>query len=73
MKRPISNSMSKDNDPIYSVITPICAVCNNNECKKNKLQDLDCKYGKKYECERFIPNKEHLFYNQIKDKINDTK
>lgn len=75
MKKEVSNSMSIENDPVFDVITPICAVCVNNDvnnkCKARGEKEPNCKYAKSYECKYFKPNKNNTFYEKVKDKIKD--
>ena len=77
MNKQISNSMSIENDPKFEVNITLCGVClncgNNNDCKAKGTKNLNCKYGKTYKCDKFIPNKEHIFFNKIESKIKDAK
>lgn len=73
MNKKISNSMSTENDPVFDVITPLCAVCLNSGvgdiCKAKGKKLTECKYGQSYKCDDFLPNKNNFFYKIIKDKI----
>lgn len=73
MKREVSNSMSKENDPVFDVITPVCKSC------KNILSDWKCKiygerpkeyaYGEKSDCPKRDIDKNNRNYKYIKDKL----
>ncbi len=73
MNRKVSNSMSKENDPQFEIITPVCKVCKNTtpewNCKCYGEMPKEYKYGKKYDCPNLDLDKTALSYNRIKDKI----
>jgi hypothetical protein len=73
MNRKISNSMSKDNDPHFEIITPICKACKNTtvdwKCKCYGDIPKEYKYGKKYDCPYKDIDKDNMNYKYIKDKI----
>lgn len=73
MKREVSNSMSKENDPHFEIIRPLCKVCKNSEenfkCKKYGNKPKEYGYGKKYDCPYLDLDKTAVSYKYIKDKI----
>lgn len=73
MKKEVSNSMSKENDPHFDIITPICKVCKNSieggKCKIYGERPYDYKYAKKYDCpKRDLDENDTWFFN-VKDKL----
>ena len=73
MKREVSNSMSRANDPHFDIITPLCKVCKNSQdnfkCKKYGTKPTEYGYGEKYDCPYLDLDKTALSYKRIKDKI----
>ncbi len=73
MKKEISNSMSKKNDPHFDIITPICKACKNFEegfkCKVYGERPKEYGYAKKYNCPRKNIDKNNINYKYIKDKL----
>ncbi len=73
MKEEVSNSMSKENDPKFEIIIPLCKVCKNSEenfkCKKYKIKPKEYGYGEKYDCPYLDLDKNSLGYKYIKNKI----
>lgn len=67
------SSMSKENDPHFEVITPVCKAC------KNFIQGFKCKiygdrpkeygYAKRYDCPKRDIDKNNINYKDIKDKL----
>lgn len=68
-----NNSLSRENDPHFEVITPICKVCKNSEnkfkCKKYGTRPKEYGYGKKYDCPYLNLDKSSLSYKYIKEKL----
>lgn len=74
MKREVSNSMSKENDPHFYIITPICKVCKNliNEdgnCKVYGNRPKEYMYAQKYDCPHRDIDEKNKWYDNVKDKI----
>lgn len=73
MKREVSNSMSKENDPQFYVITPICKVCKNSigigKCKKYGESPKEYKYAKSYECQYRDIDENSYWYFNVKEKL----
>lgn len=73
MNKEVSNSMSKENDPHFEIITPICKACRNflknSTCIKYGERPKEYKYGKKYDCPYADIDKSNVNYNDIKNKI----
>ena len=73
MKREVSNSMSKENDPQFYVITPICKVCKNSigigKCKKYGEAPKEYTYAKSYECSYRDIDENSYWYFNVKEKL----
>lgn len=73
MKKEVSNSMSKENDPNFDVITPVCKACKNFiegwKCKVYGDRPKEYGYGKKYDCPNRDIDESNINYKYIKEKI----
>lgn len=77
MNKEVSNSMSKENDPHFEVITPVCFACKhfdvnadaNNDCTQYKNRPNEFKYAKSYNCPKMDLDKNNPEYENIKDKL----
>lgn len=73
MKKEVSNSMGKENDPHFDIITPICKVCKNSidngKCKKYGERPKEYKYAFSYDCPYKDIDKNNYWYDNIKEKL----
>lgn len=73
MSKEVSNSMSKENDPVFNVITPVCKACKNlierGKCKVYGERPKEYKWGEKYDCPKRDIDKNNMNYDYIKDKL----
>ncbi len=73
MKREVSNSMSRTNDPFFEVITPVCKACRNfiknGKCKIYGERPNEYKYATKYDCPQRDIDKNNINYKYVKDKL----
>lgn len=72
-RRPVSNSMSIENAPIFEVIMPVCKACRNlvkdGTCKEYGERPKDYAYAYKYDCPHRDIDENNMNYPAIKDKL----
>ncbi len=74
MKKEVSNSMSKENDPHFEVITPVCFACKNyivntGKCRVFRERPKEYKYAKSYKCPKMDLDSENPEYINVKNKL----